>query len=226
MTKTEHQRLLERFWVATSTVDDHEGRIALLQQLASLPVIKPIHRDDRLKPETPIAKCWACGSSTSERYEWHHLIPVKCGGRSTPFNFIGLCWSCHQRAHAGATERWLTKAYERVRRVVGKVADRRPKGKPPTHAPSAEPEWEWKYKPTVEDSYEWPEDDEERAHLRASRRIDARADEERYRKQADDEAEITGDYSHIENEIEREAAEERWAERKVDREADEREDES
>ena len=38
--------------------------------------------------------CANCGST--ERLEWHHMIPVALGGTAEPENMICLCHECHQ----------------------------------------------------------------------------------------------------------------------------------
>lgn len=39
-------------------------------------------------------RCANCGST--ERLEWHHMIPVALGGTAEPENMICLCHECHQ----------------------------------------------------------------------------------------------------------------------------------
>jgi hypothetical protein len=34
------------------------------------------------------------------RFVWHHLLPVACGGKSTPDNLVMACDNCHYTIHA------------------------------------------------------------------------------------------------------------------------------
>ena len=38
--------------------------------------------------------CINCGSS--ERIEWHHVVPLEIGGNDEPSNCVPLCYSCHK----------------------------------------------------------------------------------------------------------------------------------
>lgn len=42
--------------------------------------------------------CGICGSS--ERVEWHHMIPVGLGGETSPYNMVCLCMRCHKSVSA------------------------------------------------------------------------------------------------------------------------------
>lgn len=44
-------------------------------------------------------KCINCGSS--DRVEFHHIVPVALGGTDTPSNIVPLCYICHKAAHIG-----------------------------------------------------------------------------------------------------------------------------
>ena len=44
-------------------------------------------------------KCMNCGSTTSLQY--HHIVPVICGGNEVPTNIAVLCSSCHSKVHYG-----------------------------------------------------------------------------------------------------------------------------
>ncbi|MCY3894533.1 MAG: DUF222 domain-containing protein [Acidimicrobiaceae bacterium] len=42
--------------------------------------------------------CIGCGAPPGE-CEAHHIIPVKCGGKTRVDNLVLVCWSCHDRIH-------------------------------------------------------------------------------------------------------------------------------
>ena len=41
--------------------------------------------------------CVNCGSS--EGIEYHHIVPLACGGNNVFTNIVPLCWECHSKAH-------------------------------------------------------------------------------------------------------------------------------
>lgn len=43
------------------------------------------------------AKCINCGST--ERIEWHHIVPLRHGGTNEQSNIVPLCIECHDKAH-------------------------------------------------------------------------------------------------------------------------------
>lgn len=44
-------------------------------------------------------KCCNCGSS--ENLQYHHIVPVICGGNDVPSNVAVLCGDCHSKVHYG-----------------------------------------------------------------------------------------------------------------------------
>lgn len=44
-------------------------------------------------------KCLNCG--TTEHIEWHHIVPLACGGTNNKENIIPLCHCCHMAVHHG-----------------------------------------------------------------------------------------------------------------------------
>lgn len=44
-------------------------------------------------------KCINCGSTKGLQY--HHIVPVICGGNDIPSNVAVLCGNCHSRVHYG-----------------------------------------------------------------------------------------------------------------------------
>jgi Restriction endonuclease len=44
-------------------------------------------------------KCYNCGATKDLQY--HHIVPVSCGGNEVPSNVAVLCSDCHSKVHYG-----------------------------------------------------------------------------------------------------------------------------
>lgn len=53
----------------------------------------------KFEGEDGIVRCISCESS--EAIEWHHAIPLECGGRDVITNILPVCHKCHMAIHYG-----------------------------------------------------------------------------------------------------------------------------
>ena len=44
-------------------------------------------------------RCANCGDTKALQY--HHIVPLSCGGNEIPSNVVCLCGSCHSKIHFG-----------------------------------------------------------------------------------------------------------------------------
>lgn len=54
---------------------------------------------DKFTGEDGIVRCVSCESS--EGIEWHHAIPLECGGNDVITNIVPVCHKCHMAIHYG-----------------------------------------------------------------------------------------------------------------------------
>ena len=75
-------------------------------------------------------KCVNCGATTDLNY--HHIVPVKCGGNDVPSNVAVLCGKCHDAvhytetgkiSHSELTKEAIQRAKERGVKFGRKAAD-------------------------------------------------------------------------------------------------------
>lgn len=77
-------------------------------------------------------KCCNCGST--ENLQYHHIVPVICGGNEVPSNVAVLCGDCHSKVHYGKGGvinhgDAIKKGQERARKERGTAPGRRPANK-------------------------------------------------------------------------------------------------
>lgn len=76
-------------------------RLRYLWTYADLPIVCKARRFRRQVPTVPNwgLVCWSCLSVDAT--EWHHIIPISCGGSNVLQNFVKLCERCHLLVHVG-----------------------------------------------------------------------------------------------------------------------------
>lgn len=232
MTKKQHRMLLESFWMRASVAGSKDSRMALLRELTGLPLVLPNLRHGRgtMAAQAP-ADCWCCREA--HLCEWHHLIPVKCGGRSFRFNFTALCVQCHRAAHEGFSDRYMP---------VQLVALVTPKPKQPSIEQVSDGQWGYGHrKPRADRPYGYPDicladyvDEEWYERLADEYQTKCQQEDDFKAQCALEIAEFDyrireeefarGDFSSVENEAERARLEERWQERQDEEQADDLQD--
>lgn len=93
---TNHELALEWFWSEVQNPD----QAYWLNRFAQLPVVDERFRLKRHQSVTghgPQEWCWVCASDND--LNWHHIIPVSCGGPTIEANLVNLCGRCHHAAH-------------------------------------------------------------------------------------------------------------------------------
>lgn len=219
MTTREHRQYLESFWVQASTANSPDERLNLLRRLASLPVVAPHHRSGRSGLSLMVQpSCWACREQRIT--EWHHIIPVKCGGRTHRFNLVAICEPCHLEVHATAQGKWVPvirqkraptpapQAWELPARPP--IRHDRPYGYPCVALNELDPARPSEHYEELADAYQLECAAEEERKFRAY--AESRAWEERQREHEFSE----GNFDSVEDEYERERLQEQWLEREAE----------
>lgn len=76
---------------------------------------------DKFAGEDGIVRCVSCESS--EGIEWHHAIPLECGGNDVITNIIPVCHKCHMAIHYGISSG--KRRIEKARACVKKSGRKR-----------------------------------------------------------------------------------------------------
>lgn len=207
-----------------SVTTSKESRMELLRELTGLPLVLPQFRRGRGTVHTTApADCWCCRQACLS--EWHHLIPVKCGGYSFRFNFVALCVQCHRSAHDGFADRHMplapTPAPQKPhtrRQVEWTLAPNHPRPEPRADRPYGYPSICLRDFTTREDyerlADEYQRECEQREEIKAQCEMDIAEFNDRMQ----EEEFARGDFSSVEDDRERERLEERWQERQEEEE--------
>jgi hypothetical protein len=69
--------------------------------------------------------CIVCGST--DNIEYHHILPISSGGKTTLENVVPMCRKCHKKKHADADRKTLRSAYisDRVWNDLNSIAQYR-----------------------------------------------------------------------------------------------------
>ncbi len=96
-------RSVEWFWSEAHRWNHGERRY-WLRRLAQLPRVPWNVRPIRfaMNGEGPSEWCWLCQGET--RLNWHHIVPVSCGGETFKRNLVSLCGRCHLDVHHSKAE--------------------------------------------------------------------------------------------------------------------------